>query len=139
VFFGEYQHSIDAKGRLAVPARFRAQCERGGVITQGIERCLEVYPLDTWERKAREITTSDLDRRLRTYFERIYFGMAESCELDAQGRIIIPLRLRRYAELQGEVLVLGAHERFEIWQPSQWETYLEEMRSEDLSALHLPF
>jgi MraZ protein len=139
VFLGEYQHSIDAKGRLAVPARFRAQFERGGVITRGTERCLQVFPLDTFERKAQQINNADLDERKRDYFIRQRFGMAELCELDAQGRIIIPLKLRKYAEMQGEALVIGAYERFEIWHPAHWEAYLEEMRDEDLSALRLPF
>jgi MraZ protein len=139
VFLGEYQHTIDTKGRLAVPARFRAQFDRGGVITQGLEHCLQVFPVETWERKAQELTAANLEMRLRRYLERVLFGTAEPCELDTQGRIVLPLKLRRYAELASEAVVLGAHERFEIWQPAQWTAYLEEMRGEDLSALPLPF
>jgi MraZ protein len=135
VFLGEYQHSIDAKGRLAIPARFRAKIERGAVLTRGIELCLLVYPLETWERKARALAEANLEARQRRHFERLLFGAASECELDAQGRIVLPPKLRQYAALNGEALVLGAHERFEVWSPARWEAYLDETRDEDLGAL----
>jgi MraZ protein len=139
VFLGEYQHTIDAKGRLAIPARFRTKIERGAVVTRGVEPCLLVFPLETWERHAQALTAPTLDARQRRHFERMLFSAASECELDAQGRIIIPPKLRQFAGLNGEVLVLGAHERFEVWSPTHWETYLEETREEDLGALPLPF
>ncbi|MBF6590878.1 MAG: division/cell wall cluster transcriptional repressor MraZ [Ktedonobacterales bacterium] len=139
MFLGEYQHTIDAKGRVAVPARFRAKIERGAVLTRGTEPCLLVFPLETWERKAQALAAADLDARLRRYFERMHFGPATECELDAQGRLVLSPKLRQYAGLNGEALILGAHERFEIWSPARWETYLEEMRDADLGALQSPF
>lgn len=139
MFLGEYLHSVDGKGRLAVPARFRAQIERGAVLTRGIESCLYVYPLETWEQKARELAAAALNARQRRLVERRFFGMAFPVELDAQGRMVITPKLRQYAALNGDAMVIGAHDRFEIWSPAGWDAYLEEMADEDLSALPLPF
>jgi MraZ protein len=157
-FVGKHEHTVDAKGRIAVPARFRAKIERGAVLTRGIEPCLYVFPLETWEEKARALDAIP-DQRQRRLVERRFFGMAHECELDAQGRIVIPAAFREYAGLPtngttnggngypnggngngaSEALVVGARERFEIWSPERWSAYLAETESEDLSALPLPF
>ncbi|MGE5334994.1 MAG: division/cell wall cluster transcriptional repressor MraZ [Nitrososphaerota archaeon] len=139
MFLGEFQHSVDTKGRLAIPARFRSKIERGAVLTRGVETCLYVYPLETWEQKARELDAAILDPRQRRMVERRFFGMAFECELDAQGRIVVPARYRQYAGLNGEATVVGARDRFEIWSPAEWERYNEEMEQTDLSSLQLPF
>jgi MraZ protein len=140
VFLGEFQHSIDSKGRLAIPARFRSKIERGAVLTRGIEKCLFVYTLETWERKADELDAAILNKRQRRMVERRFFGMAVECELDAQGRIIVPVKFRQYAGLNGEAVIIGARDRFEVWSPTEWERYLEEEdQAEDLSELPLPF
>jgi transcriptional regulator MraZ len=139
VFLGEFQHSIDTKGRVAIPARFRSKIERGAVLTRGVESCLYIYPLETWELKARELDAAILDPRQRRMVERRFFGMAFECELDAQGRIVVPARYRQYAGLNGEAVVLGARDRFEIWSPAEWERYNDEMDQTDMSNLQLPF
>ena len=139
MFLGEYQHTIDAKGRLAVPAKFRGRLERGAVLVRGIELCLYVFPLETWEAKARELDDANLDPRQRRMIERRFFGTAQECELDAQGRIVVPAPFRRYAELAGETTVLGARHRFEIWSTARWEAYQVEMANEDLTGIDLPF
>jgi transcriptional regulator MraZ len=139
VFLGEFQHSIDTKGRVAIPARFRSKIERGAVLTRGVESCLYVYPLETWEQKARELDAAILDPRQRRMVERRFFGMAFECELDAQGRIVVPARYRQYAGLNGEAVVLGARDRFEIWSPAEWERYNDEMDQIDMTNLQLPF
>ncbi|HEU5349483.1 MAG TPA: division/cell wall cluster transcriptional repressor MraZ [Ktedonobacterales bacterium] len=139
VFLGEFQHSVDTKGRLAIPARFRSKIERGAVLTRGVETCLYVYPLETWEQKARELDAAILDPRQRRMVERRFFGMAFECELDAQGRIVVPARYRQYAGLNGEAAVVGARDRFEIWSPEEWARYNDEMEQTDLSSLQLPF
>jgi MraZ protein len=139
VFLGEFQHSVDTKGRLAIPARFRSKIERGAVLTRGLESCLFVYPLGTWEQKARELDAAILDPRQRRMVERRFFGQAFECELDAQGRIVVPARFRQYAGLNGEAIVVGARDRFEIWNPAEWERYLDETEQIDLSTLQLPF
>jgi transcriptional regulator MraZ len=156
-FIGEYQHSVDGKGRIAIPARFRARLEGGAVLTRGVEACLYVYPLETWEEKARALEAAITNPRQRRLVERRFFGMAHECELDGQGRIVLPAAFREYAGLPasgngkvgtgngangngvGEALVLGARERFEIWSPERWQEYLALTQDDDLSALPLPF
>src|SRR5690242_15671784 len=124
MFVGEYLHTVDNKGRLAVPARFRARIEGGAVLTRGVESCLYVFPLDTWERKGRELAEAALDPRQRRLIERRFFGMGFEVELDAQGRIVVPARFRQYAGLEGETVVLGVRDRIEIWSPARWDEYI---------------
>ena len=139
MFLGEYQHSVDSKGRVAVPARFRSKIEGGAVLTRGVDTCLYVYPMETWEQKARELDAAITNPRQRRLVERRFFGMAFELELDGQGRIILPARFRQYAQLNGEAMVIGARDRIEIWSAAQWAAYVEEMQAEDLSDLPLPF
>lgn len=139
MFLGEYLHSIDTKGRLAIPARFRTRVERGAVVTRGVDTCLYAYPLATWEQKARELDAANLDPRQRRLVERRFFGMAFECELDAQGRIVLPAALRDYAQLDNEARIIGARDRFEIWRPTNWDQYLASSQQEDLNMLPLPF
>jgi MraZ protein len=139
MFLGEYLHNVDSKGRLAVPARFRSKIERGAVLTRGVDPCLYVYPMETWEEKARELSAAITDPRLLRLVERRFFGMAHELELDTQGRIVVPAKFRQYAELSAEAMVIGARDRFEIWSVAGWEAYLSATQDEDLSALPLPF
>jgi len=139
MFLGEYQHSVDGKGRLAIPARFRSKIENGAALTRGVDACLYVYPMATWEQKARELDAAITDPRQRRLVERRFFGMAFECELDAQGRIIIPAKFRQYAGLNGEAMVIGARDRIEVWSLGRWDAFVEQMQNEDLSALPLPF
>lgn len=139
MFLGEYFHSVDGKGRVAIPARFRSKIERGAVLTRGIEQCLYVYPMETWEHKARELDAANLDARQRRLVERRLFALAFDAELDAQGRIVVPIKLRKYAGLAGEAAIVGARDRFEIWSAELWQAYNDEMDAEDLSGLPLPF
>jgi MraZ protein len=139
MFLGEYQHTIDTKGRLAIPSRFRSKLEHGAVLVRGIETCLYVFPMETWEEKAKELDKVTLDPKQRRLIERRFFGTAYECELDAQGRIVVPSAFRRYAELVGESAIIGARHRFEIWNLAKWESYQDEMANEDLTGIDLPF
>jgi MraZ protein len=139
MFLGEFQHSVDAKGRVAIPARFRAKIERGAVLTRGVDACLYVYPMETWEQKARELDAAITDPRQRRLVERRFFGMAFEVELDAQGRIVVPLKFRQYAGLGVEATIVGARDRFELWSTERWDAYADEMAAEDLTGLPLPF
>jgi transcriptional regulator MraZ len=138
MFVGEYLHNVDTKGRVAIPARFRAKIERGAVLTRGMDSCLTVYPMETWERKAQALDNI-ADPRKRHAVERQFFAAAFEVELDAQGRIVIPPKLRKYAGLNGEAMIIGARDRFEIWSGERWQSYLDELAAEDLSELALPF
>ena len=121
MFLGRYAHNLDAKGRLAIPARFRDALAEGVILTRGIDRCLALYPLDAWRPLADKVAALPLtDADART-FRRLVFAAAADLTLDAQGRILIPPDLRRYAGLEREALVVGVDTSIEIWSPERWE------------------
>jgi MraZ protein len=122
VFLGEYQHSVDSKGRLVLPSRFRDRLERGLVVTKGQERCLYVFPIDKWDEEVEQVNNLPrTDRRSRNY-ARSFFGSASDQQLDGQGRIQIPQPLREYASLAKDVVVIGVADRVEIWNVESWES-----------------
>jgi MraZ protein len=132
MFLGEYVHTIDDKGRLAVPARFRADLAAGLVVTRGIDRCLAIYPLEEWKRLAEQVSALPMtDRRARA-FRRLVFANASDVIPDKQGRVLIPPRLREYAGINGEVVVTGLDTYIEVWSPEAWNE--ERTRVEDFSA-----
>jgi len=135
MFLGEYEHSIDAKGRMAVPAKFRAQIERGAVVSKSMGSCLSVYPMQRWEEKSAELAEGKSSDELRD-FERRIFPSAGEVELDAQGRMIIAARLRTYAKLENEVTVVGVRDHFEIWDRVLWRAYQEQL---EISGGVIPF
>ena len=122
MFLGRYAHTIDAKGRIAVPARFREELAGGVVLTRGIDRCLALYPMAAWQPLAEKVSAlpiSDPDARI---FRRMVFAEAIDLELDGQGRILLPPDLRRYAEIERDAFVVGVNSSIEIWSPARWES-----------------
>jgi transcriptional regulator MraZ len=138
-FKGEYTHSVDGKGRVAIPARFRAKLDGGAVLTRGIEPCLLVYTAEMWEQKSAALEASALTPAQRRRVERQMYSQAQDVELDAQGRVLLPLKLRQFAGIEGDAVIVGARDRFEIWGAERWADYLVELDAEDLSELPLPF
>jgi MraZ protein len=127
VFVGEYQHSVDDKGRLVVPAKFRDRLADGLVVTKGQERCLYVFPLDRWEQEVSKIgRLPRTDRRARNY-ARSFFGGASDQTLDKQGRLQVPPALRTYAGLDRDVLIMGVADRIEIWDTAAWEAVRDDI------------
>lgn len=121
MFLGRYAHTLDAKGRLAIPARFRDALAGGVVITRGIDHCLAVYPMDAWTPLAEKISALPItDPDART-FRRMVFAEAVHLELDGQGRVLIPPDLRRYADLDRDAYVVGVNTSIEIWSPARWD------------------
>ena len=135
MFLGEYEHTIDAKGRMAVPAKFRAQMDSGAIISKGMGACLSVYTMQRWEQKSDELISGKASDELRDFERRIYPSASE-LELDAQGRIIIPAKLRTYATLGTEVTIVGVRDHFEIWDRTAWQTYQERL---DAEGSKIPF
>ena len=135
MFLGEYEHTIDSKGRMAVPARFRGQMDRGAVISKGMGSCLSVYTMQVWEEKSAELVAGKASDELRDFERRIYPSASE-VELDGQGRLVIPARLRAYAKLDNEVTVAGVRDHFEIWDRATWQQYQERLDAEGTS---IPF
>jgi len=123
MFMGEYQHTIDAKGRLIVPARFREGLGDRFILTKGLDGCLFAYPPQEWtalENKMRSLPFTRADARA---FVRFFFAGACECEVDKQGRILIPASLREYAALEKDVVVIGVSSRVEIWSAARWRDY----------------
>ena len=121
MFLGEYQHSLDAKGRLVLPRKFRIGLEAGCVITKGQEHCLYVFPMDRWQHEVSKVSRLPrTDRRARN-FARSFFAAASDQILDKQGRIQVPDSLRRFASLEKDVTVVGVAERVEVWAKQVWE------------------
>ena len=117
---GEYNHSIDAKGRLIVPAKFREALGDEFVVTKGLDGCLFVYANDEWkciEDKFKSIPLTTKDAR---QFSRYFFASAAVCEIDKQGRILLPSNLRQHADLVKEVVLVGVLSRIEIWSKERW-------------------
>lgn len=129
MFLGEYEHTIDAKGRMAVPAKFRAQMDRGAVLSKGMGTCLSVYRRERWDEKSAELVASKTSEELRDFERRIYPSASE-VELDGQGRMIIPAKLRGYARLESEVTVAGVRDHFEIWDRATWQAYQDRLDTE---------
>ena len=120
MFMGEYNHSIDEKGRIIVPSKFREQLGDNFVVTQGLDGCLFLYPNEEWENFVaglRGLPGNKDARRLQRYF----MAGAVSCEVDKQGRILIPAKLREQAGLEKEVLFIGVLSKIEIWSKERWE------------------
>lgn len=121
MFLGRYAHTLDTKGRLAIPARFREELAAGVVLTRGIDRCLALYPMAAWLPLAEKVNALPItDPNART-FRRMVFAEAVDLELDSQGRILLPPELRRYAELDRDAYVVGVHTSIEIWSPARWD------------------
>ena len=138
MFLGRFEHSVDNKGRVAVPARFRDKLSGELIITRGNDRCLYLFTEEAWgplAEKLNALPTGDQDAR---NMRRAIFSAAEPVELDKQGRIIIPDHLRQYASIDGNVAVIGVGNYIEIWDLQSWNTLDDTIeRSVDVIASHL--
>jgi MraZ protein len=133
VFLGRYTHNVDSKGRLAIPAKFRDGLGAEVVITRGIDRCLALYPLETWmplAEKVSSLSISDPDART---FRRMVFAEAAYLDVDRQGRVLVPAELRSYAEIEREAIVVGVHSYIELWSPDRWSAQSRMMDEEGSS------
>jgi MraZ protein len=134
MFLGRHNHNLDAKGRLALPARFRDKLADGVVITRGFDPCLLVYPMDAWLPLAERVASLSIsDPDVRT-LRRMLFADAVDMQLDKQGRVLVPAELRQYASIEREAVVVGVHTFIEIWSPSTWEQQATSMDREGASV-----
>jgi len=125
VFLGEYQHTIDDKGRLVMPSKFRHHLADGVVVTKGHERCVYVYPPDRWEDVLERMGRLSIDNRDHRAYMRVVFGSASDQPLDRQGRVALPQALRSYAGLERDVTVVGVADHLEIWDAAKWAAISE--------------
>ena len=120
MFMGEYNHSIDAKGRLIIPARFRELLGEEFILTKGLDGCLSVYPMDEWKAFEEKLRALPLTNKNARTFTRFFVAGATNCELDRQGRVLVPQPLREFAGLEKEVVLTGNLNRIEIWSKEKW-------------------
>ncbi len=123
MFIGEYQHTIDVKGRIIMPSRFREGLGERFVVTKGLDECLFVYSPEEWSNLENKLKVLPLANRDARAFIRFFFSGAAECEVDKQGRILIPANLREYAKLDKEIIITGVSTRIEIWSKDKWESY----------------
>ncbi|MCI5740058.1 MAG: division/cell wall cluster transcriptional repressor MraZ [Lachnospiraceae bacterium] len=120
MFMGEYNHTIDAKGRMIVPSKFRELLGNEFVVTKGLDGCLFVYPNEEWKNIEEKFRTVPLTTKDARKFSRFFFAGAATCEVDKQGRILIPPVLREFADIQKDVVSVGVLNRIEIWSKDRW-------------------
>lgn len=123
MFIGEFQHTIDEKGRLIMPVRFREGLGETFFITKGLDTCLFVYPSGEWGLLEARMKALPLTQSNARAFVRFFFAGASDCTLDKQGRILIPNNLRDYARLARDVVVVGVSNRVEIWDREEWKKF----------------
>ncbi|MGG1379800.1 division/cell wall cluster transcriptional repressor MraZ [Bacillus velezensis] len=126
MFMGEYRHTIDAKGRMIVPAKFREGLGEQFVLTRGLDQCLFGYPMNEWKLIEEKLKALPLTKKDARAFTRFFFFGATECELDKQGRVNIASSLLNYAKLEKECVVIGVSNRIELWSKVIWEQYTEE-------------
>lgn len=121
MFMGEYNHSIDSKGRIIIPSKFRDELGDKFVITLGLDGCLFVYPLDEWKNFSEGLAKLPGTKEARQ-LQRLFFAMAAECEPDKQGRILIPAKLRESAGLDKDIVFVGVLNKIEIWSKERWDS-----------------
>jgi MraZ protein len=121
LFLGEFEHAIDDRSRLAIPARFRPALDDGLVITRGLDRCLVIYDSDSWRTMAERVRTLNPWQGDARRMQRHFFSGAVPAQPDKLGRVVIPQFLRTYAQLDGDVVVVGLFDRIEVWARGEWQ------------------
>ena len=129
-FAGEFAHSLDEKGRLAIPAKFRARFKEGAVVTRWLGECLAVFPAPEWAALNAEITKRPRTDPAVARFRHFVLAGAHEADPDGQGRITLPSHLREYASLAGEAVVIGNSDHLEVWEPGRWRAELARVQTE---------
>lgn len=128
---GEYAHTIDAKGRIILPADFRTDLGVSFIITKGLDNCLFLYGQKEWEELSANLRALPLGKPEARALVRFFFAGARSLECDKQGRFLVPSNLRAHAELKKDVVLTGAANRIEVWGKERWDTYNAEINLDD--------
>lgn len=130
MFIGEYSHNLDEKGRLAIPAKFRADLKKGAVVTRGLDNCLFLYTKSEWEKLAEKLASLPISQANSRAFARLMLAGAMDVEFDKQGRAVLPEYLRQFAGLKKNVVVAGLYSRLEIWDEEAWQKYKGQTEAE---------
>lgn len=134
MFMSEYNHTVDAKGRLIVPSKFREQLGDEFVVTKGMDGCLFVYANDDWNAFEQKLTSLPLINKEARKFARFFLAGAAQVEVDKQGRILLPANLREFASLEKDVLLVGVGSRIEIWSRENWVNMDADSDMDDIAA-----
>lgn len=129
MILGEFKHSLDTKGRLAVPAKFREKLEAGAIITRGLDKCLFIFGASEWENLVQKLMSLPLAQANSRAFVRLMLAGASDAKLDTQGRVLVPDYLRKYAGLKKQAVVTGLYNRMEIWDEEEWRAYKQKTES----------
>jgi len=125
MFIGEYHHTIDDKGRIFIPSKFREDLKSHFIVTRGIENCLFVYSFDDWEKITNKLSSLPFTQKDARTFNRFFLSGATEVELDKQGRINLSTPLLQYANLEKECVVIGTGDRLEIWSLEAWNSFFD--------------
>ena len=142
MFLGQYQHSLDEKGRLTIPARFRELLDGGAYVTQGLDKCLVVMTSASFARTMADLSAMNMADPNARLLRRVILSNAYPIDVDKAGRMLVPQQLREFAGLNGEAIVAGQGEYFEVWGPAAWNEQMQQMQDtqanyQRFSALNL--
>ena len=126
MFLGQHEHSIDKKGRIIMPSRFREDLGDPFIITFGLDKCLFVYPMEEWQKLATKVQALPFGKKDARAFSRTLASRALVSHFDPQGRVVLSRYLRDYAEIQKNVIIIGVFERIEVWDLEKWKAYAQE-------------
>ena len=130
MFIGEYQATIDEKGRISVPAKFRSQLKRKVVVTRGLDNSLFLYGLEEWKKLAEKLASLPIATANTRAFSRMMLAGAMDCEIDKQGRIILPGYLKEFAKIDKKIIFAGLFNRIEVWGDELWNAYKKQTESQ---------
>lgn len=130
MFIGEHAHSVDEKGRVSIPAKYRDQLSEGVVVTRGLDHCLWLYTKQGWEKIAKRLAELPISQQKSRAFARLMLAGAWDAEIDSQGRVVLPEYLRKYAGLSKHVIIAGLYSRVEIWDEDKWQEYSEKTQAD---------
>lgn len=135
MLIGEFEHSLDAKGRLIMPAKLKSAIGDRFIVTKGLDGCLFAFSQEEWKNFEEKLKALPLSNRNSREFTRFFLSGATECEIDKQGRFLIPTNLRESAELKKEAVIIGVGTRIEIWDKEKWNTYnsAENISVEDIA------
>jgi MraZ protein len=137
MFTGEYRHSVDAKGRIAIPVRFRTPLGEGAVLARWVDGCAAIFPRASFEDLAEKVAKLPLSDERARAFSRFLFSGAFEVESDQQGRILLPAAIRDWSGVGSDAVVVGSRDHVEIWEPGRWEKSQQAVNSADALASHL--
>jgi len=133
LLIGEYEHSLDVKGRLIMPSKFRDDIGEKFIITKGLDGCLFAFSADEWKKFEEKLSTLPISNKDARLFTRFFFAGAIDCELDKQGRFLISSNLREFAGFIKDVIIVGMNSRIEIWSKEKWQECEDNISADDIA------